>query len=76
MWLVPTLSAVMHRQAVSKMQTANAATRKEINWQAQLDALVDARRLLAHHTEVRLPLHPVKLLRFALVHPVVWYVQS
>lgn len=40
------------RQAVSKMQTANAATRKEINWQAQLDALVDARRLLAHHTEV------------------------
>jgi hypothetical protein len=43
------------------MQTANAATRKEINWQAQLDALVDARRLIAHHTEVCRTLLPAYL---------------
>lgn len=44
---------VVCRQAVAKLQQATAATRKEVDWQAQLDALVDARRLIAHHTEVR-----------------------
>jgi hypothetical protein len=41
------------RQAVAKLQAANSATRMNIDWQGQLDALVDARRLIAHHTEVR-----------------------
>lgn len=37
---------------MSRLQQANSATRKEVDWQAQLDALLDARRLLAHHPEV------------------------
>jgi hypothetical protein len=37
---------------VSKLQQANTAARKEMDWQAQLEALLDARRLAAHHAEV------------------------
>lgn len=43
------------RQTITKLQQANVATRKEIDWQAQLDALTDARRLLAHHLDVSWP---------------------
>eukprot|EP00775_Hariotina_reticulata_P004304 gene4304-4556_t len=40
------------RQAISKCQQSNTAARKELDWQGQLEALMDARRLAAHHVEV------------------------
>jgi hypothetical protein len=40
------------RQVISKLQACNAATRKELDWQGQQDALTEARRLVAHHPEV------------------------
>ncbi|WIA17459.1 hypothetical protein OEZ85_014304 [Tetradesmus obliquus] len=40
------------RQVIAKCQQSNTAARKELDWQGQLDALTDARRLTAHHAEV------------------------
>jgi hypothetical protein len=40
------------RQVIAKCQQSNTAARKELDWQGQLEALMDARRLVAHHAEV------------------------
>ncbi|WIA37680.1 hypothetical protein OEZ86_014574 [Tetradesmus obliquus] len=40
------------RQVIAKCQQSNTAARKELDWQGQLEALTDARRLTAHHAEV------------------------
>ncbi|KAG2502218.1 hypothetical protein HYH03_000704 [Edaphochlamys debaryana] len=40
------------RTVMNRLVEANHADRKELNWQAQFEALVDARRLVKHHTEV------------------------
>jgi thiamine biosynthesis protein ThiC len=40
------------RQVIAKCHQSNTAARKELDWQGQLEALMDARRLVAHHAEV------------------------
>ena len=39
------------RRTLAKLQACNAAARKELDWVCQTEALVDARRLVAHHPE-------------------------
>ncbi|GLI71807.1 hypothetical protein VaNZ11_017199 [Volvox africanus] len=40
------------RLVISRLVEANHADRKELDWQGQYEALVDARRLVKHHAEV------------------------
>eukprot|EP00195_Chlamydomonas_chlamydogama_P001663 CAMPEP_0202916712 /NCGR_PEP_ID=MMETSP1392-20130828/69262_1 /ASSEMBLY_ACC=CAM_ASM_000868 /TAXON_ID=225041 /ORGANISM="Chlamydomonas chlamydogama, Strain SAG 11-48b" /LENGTH=1484 /DNA_ID=CAMNT_0049609237 /DNA_START=160 /DNA_END=4614 /DNA_ORIENTATION=+ len=40
------------RAAIAKLQEANVADRKELDWQGQHEALNDSRRLVRHHPEV------------------------
>lgn len=44
-----TTSAPASRERRRTPQAANAADRKELDWQAQNDALNDCRRLIKHH---------------------------
>ncbi|KAG2439615.1 hypothetical protein HXX76_004967 [Chlamydomonas incerta] len=40
------------RVVIAKLIEANNADRKELDWQGQYEALIDARRLVRHHTDV------------------------
>jgi hypothetical protein len=47
---------------IAKCQQSNTAARKELDWQGQLEALMDARRLVAHHAEVSFQQQPSTLI--------------
>jgi hypothetical protein len=43
------------RTIVSKLHECNQADKKELDWQGQFEALLDARRLVCHHAELLRP---------------------